>query len=52
MELSTEPEDMHWAMNDISELSVDNMYTFRVFKVYILTKNFLEQFEPLIRNTL
>ena len=39
-------------MNDILELSVDNMYIFRAFKLYILTKNSLEQFEHLIRNTL
>ena len=52
MGLSTELEDIYCAMNDILELSVNNMHTFRVFKLYILTKNSLDQFENLIRNTL
>ena len=52
MGLSTEFEDIYCAMYDILELSVDNMHTFRAFKLYILTKKFLAQFEHLIRNTL
>ena len=51
MVLSAELKDIHCAMN-ILELSVDNMHTFRAFKLYMLTKISLEQFEHLIRNTL
>ena len=36
-------------MNDILELFVDNMCTFRAFKLYILTKHSSGQYEHLIR---
>ena len=52
MGLPAELKDIYCATNDILELSVDNIYTFRAFKLHILTKISLEQFEHLIRNTL